>query len=291
MNADNKYKSAIDGVSFSPDFEINLKRRLRGETLIKMEPTKRSPLRTVMLAGMSVAACFLCFFAVKFASERPPNALVSEPVVTAIETEYTSYNDETSVVTSSRQGFAAYGIPAPGGSAAVADEADVDDYSYSTAKPEIRVYETSVTTVIIEDKTYRPAVALEGLLAAFDSGTFGVFSEEGVPDFVNQINQPAVTPESFEVGEGIADSEANSVTVTTDYVTLDSYIRAYLEKIIESGSKNCYAEYKTGVEQYRIDINGSDGTLLYSIWAFDNCVLVERFAPDGLMKCYIEVSE
>jgi hypothetical protein len=297
MNADNKYKSAIDGVSFSPDFEINLKRRLRGETLIKMEPTRQSPLRVITLAGMSIAACFLCFFAVKIASERLDSALVSEPAVTSIETEYTTYFDETSPAAGTRPGAQMYDIPAPAGGeserASVSDEAEEDAgvFTYYVS-PDSRIVADDAAAD--EGKTYRPAVALEGLLAAFDEGSFAVFAEKGVTAFASETTESQDTVETGIFGEGMAgsgESANNSVTVTTVDYSLEKQVRTYLESVIESGNKNSFSEYKTGIEQYRIDINGSDGTLLYSIWAFDNCVLVERFAPDGLMKCYIEVSE
>jgi hypothetical protein len=301
MNANEKYKNAIDGVHFSPDFEINLKRRLRGETLItmtQMRQVKKSPLRTAMIAGMSIAACFVCFFAVKIASERLDTGLVSEPAVTSIETEYTSFSDETSVISGAERREAVFYVEAPGAvqdADVAAGESAEDAMLYDDAAPETYLAATygafgsgNGTAAV----TYRPAVALEGLLTAFDSGNYVVTYENGDDPKTGGVHivQSDGAPESEEIAVdngGKVSSSATSVT-TSDYT---GTLRAFLEKITTNGSKQSFSEFKTGTEQYRIDIKGEDSTLLYSVWVFDNCALVERFAPDGLMKCYVEVTE
>jgi hypothetical protein len=305
MNANEKYKNAIDGVHFSPDFEINLKRRLRGETLItmtQMPQQKKSPLRVAMLAGMSIAACFVCFFAVKIASERLDGALVNEPAVTSIETEYTSFTDETTALPGAvRYSIAVYDagtgdVSAAGAAAgaAVANGESAEDrmlYDADAAAPD--TYLSGINGIYgigTAAATYRPAVALEGLLPAFDTGNYIVTYENGNAPVV--VNNESIAENSDEKGEGVVSDDAstptaNSIT-TSDYT---STLRVFLEKITTNGSKQSFSELKTGTEQYRIDIKGEDSTLLYSVWVFDNCVLVERFAPDGLMKCYVEITQ
>ncbi|MDR0992161.1 MAG: hypothetical protein LBL87_04590 [Ruminococcus sp.] len=284
MNAD-KYKQAISGVRFSPDFELKLKRRLKGETLIKMTPAKKSPFHTAALAGMSIAACFICFFAVKIASERLDAGLVSEPAVTSFETSLDSLAPEngTVVIGSPRQSSDEYGYtPAAGDPPEAAADAAGGVQTpqpnlfgeYGTGAPPASVFSAA--------QTYRPEVALEGLLAAYDSGTFVVSDGE----FKTTETGTTVVYDKAEAAEE-NDTAANSTA--TDSGAFSDTVRAYLAKVVDSGERKSFAEHATGEQQYRIDINGEDGTLLYSVWVFDNCVLVERFAPDGLMKAYIEV--
>jgi hypothetical protein len=287
----NKYKQAIDGVSFSPDFEINLKRRLKGETLITMTPAKKSPIRTIALAGMSVAACFICFFAVKIASERLDAGLVSEPAVTSFETEIEAVPEMgTTVIGSPRQAPAAFNIaPAAGGENAADDSLQVPPEGspelfgvYNSAAPP---YYNSVPAV------YRPEVALEGLLEAFDSGTFivsdGEFKTTEAGTTVAYADDSKTVADDADVAESSGEGIVTVSTAGTD--AFSETVRAYLEQLVTAGEKESFSEHKTGEEQYRIDIYGEDGTLLYSVWTFDNCVLVERFAPDGLMKAYVEM--
>jgi hypothetical protein len=304
MNANEKYKNAIDGVHFSPDFEINLKRRLRGETLItmaQMPQERKSPLRVAMLAGMSIAACFACFFAVKIASERFDNALVSEPAVTSIETEYTSFTDETTAIPGAvRFNIAVYDASTASDadtdiaaeSAVAAGETAEDSMLYDADAVNPETYLSGINGVYgTSAVTYRPAVALEGLLDAFDETNYTVsYENDNAPAIVSN---ESISENADEKGEGIISDDAataptaNSVTTNTNSVQL----RSFIETVAMAGSENCYPDYKTGTEQYRIDIKGEKNTLLYSVWVFDNCVLVERFAPDGLMKCYVTVTE
>jgi hypothetical protein len=300
----NKYKSALDGVHFSPDFEINLKRRLKGETLIKMTTAKKSPIKTAALAGMSVAACFICFFAVKFASERLDTSLVSEPAVTSVETVYESAANEngTSVINAARQASDAFGFTPAAGDVPAAAE---DSAGGGIAQPKLfGAYGTGVMPPIsgipggavnaadAASKTYRPEVALEGLLTAFDEGTFvvsdGEFKTTETGTTVNYFNDTSAENDTAE--SAAENSKATVTTAVTGSGTLSDSVRAYLSQVVKLGESKSFAEHETGEQQYRIDINGEDGTLLYSVWVFDNCVLVERFAPDGLMKAYIEMT-
>ncbi|MDR0991580.1 MAG: hypothetical protein LBL87_01605 [Ruminococcus sp.] len=293
MNAE-KYKNAIDGVRFSPDFEINLKRRLRGETLITMSresDKKKTSLRAIALAGMSIAACFVCFIAVKTASERLDTGLVSEPAVTSIETEYSSFTDETGYAAAGdAQRFAAFPIPSE------SDEAAAEEITpfavYDTALNGVYAAAPSKTDTGagVWGGTYRAEVALEGLLSAFDSGTYTITYETAEKTVTSADTGVVSNGDVAESGEGLPDSVTVTTTVISeDYEPFPDGVRAYLEKVVAAGEKLRFSEFVTGTEECRIDINGKDETLLYSIWVFDNCVLVERFAPDGLMKCYVEI--
>jgi hypothetical protein len=290
MNAD-KYKSAFDGVRFSPDFQINLKRRLKGETLIAMTPAKKSPFQAAALAGMSIAACFICFFAVKIASERLDSGLVSEPAVTSFETilETPSPENGTTVIGTPRQASDRFGF-SPAADAAPENSAESTAPPVGAAAPGLyAVYGTGTPAVsdIQGTGTYRPEVALEGLLAAFDSGTFVVSDGEfKTTEASTTVNYESNKTESSAEND-IADDAA---TALTDTAAFSDTVRAYLAQVVKIGESKNFAEHETGEQQYRIDINGDDGTLLYSVWVFDNCVLVERFAPDGLMKAYIEMT-